>query len=152
MQPIWLARISIARRPLLFFKYIAQFNYDHKIRYLPQSYHKRTRTFRARFKWANLDIELFLKKYHDTPPEVVGCFVEVLSGAKNDRSELAKAIALAKTENDQLLVDKLDRLSRKVSFISNLIEDKHIHLKVATMPQADDFQLHIYAALAEQER
>jgi DNA invertase Pin-like site-specific DNA recombinase len=98
------------------------------------------------------DIELFLEKYHDTPPEVVGCFVKVLSGAQNDRPELAKAIALAKKENAQLLVAKLDRLSRKVSFISNLVEDKHIQLKVATMPQADNFQLHIYAALAEQER
>ena len=34
----------------------------------------------------------------------------------------------------------------------HLIEDKKLKLRVATMPHADNFQLHIYAALAEQER
>ena len=32
------------------------------------------------------------------------------------------------------------------------MEDKTLKLKVASMPNADKFQLHIYAALAEQER
>jgi len=52
----------------------------------------------------------------------------------------------------ELLVAKLDRLSRKVSFIAQLMDDPKVRLRVATMPQADKFQLHIYAALAEQER
>jgi DNA invertase Pin-like site-specific DNA recombinase len=51
-----------------------------------------------------------------------------------------------------LLVAKLDRLSRRVSFIASLMDDKRLSLKVATMPHAEKFQLHIYAALAEQER
>ena len=51
-----------------------------------------------------------------------------------------------------MLVSKLDRLSRKVSFIASLMEDKQLNFKVASMPHADKFQLHIYAALAEQER
>jgi DNA invertase Pin-like site-specific DNA recombinase len=51
-----------------------------------------------------------------------------------------------------LLVAKLDRLSRKVSFIATLMEDRRVSLRVAAMPSADKFQLHIYAALAEQER
>jgi DNA invertase Pin-like site-specific DNA recombinase len=33
-----------------------------------------------------------------------------------------------------------------------LIEDKKLDFTVASMPNADKFQLHIYAALAEQER
>ena len=33
-----------------------------------------------------------------------------------------------------------------------VFEDKKITLRVATMPNADNFQLHIYAALAQQER
>jgi len=49
-------------------------------------------------------------------------------------------------------VAKLDRLSRKVAFIANLMEDPKVKLRVAAMPMADKFQLHIYAALAEQER
>ena len=32
------------------------------------------------------------------------------------------------------------------------MEDKNLDLKIASMPNADKFQLHIYAALAEQER
>lgn len=32
------------------------------------------------------------------------------------------------------------------------MEDKQLNFKVASMPHADKFQLHIYAALAEQER
>ena len=32
------------------------------------------------------------------------------------------------------------------------MEDKKLNFRVASMPHADKFQLHIYAALAEQER
>lgn len=42
--------------------------------------------------------------------------------------------------------------ARKISFIAQLMDDPKVRLRVATMPQADKFQLHIYAALAEQER
>lgn len=51
-----------------------------------------------------------------------------------------------------MLVAKLDRLSRKVATIAALMDDKRVQLRVASMPHADKFQLHIYAALAEQER
>ena len=39
-----------------------------------------------------------------------------------------------------------------MSFIASIMEDKALQFKVASMPNADKFQLHIYAALAEQER
>ena len=78
--------------------------------------------------------------------------VEVQSGSNNDRGELNKAVSLAKSENAILLIAKLDRLSRKVSFIASMMEDKRLQIKVCSMPHADNFQLHIYAALAEQER
>ena len=51
-----------------------------------------------------------------------------------------------------MVVAKLDRLSRRGSFIAALMEEKGLDFKVAQMPYADRFQLHIYAALAEQER
>ncbi len=70
--------------------------------------------------------------------------------SKSNRVELNKAIDLARSENATLLVSKLDRLSRDVEFIAGLI--KRVNLRVAAMPSADNFQLHIYAALAEQER
>jgi len=98
------------------------------------------------------DIQLFLENYAETPYEVVGEFVEVHTGSDNNRPQLTSAIALAKKENAILVVAKLDRLSRKVSFIAGLMEEKGLEFKVAQMPYADAFQLHIYAALAEQEK
>lgn len=98
------------------------------------------------------DIALFLDNYSDTPFEVLDTFTDVLSGADAHRPELDKAIALAKKKGAELLVAKLDRLSRKVSFIATLMDDKALKIRVASMPNADSFQLHIYAALAEQER
>ena len=98
------------------------------------------------------DIQLFLDNYSEVPWEVLARFQDVESGSKSDRPELTKAIALAKAEGATLLVAKLDRLSRKVSFIAGLLEDKKLNFRVASMPYADKFQLHIYAALAEQER
>lgn len=98
------------------------------------------------------DIRVYLESFSEEPYEVIAEFTEVQSGSDDDRPELAKAIALAKKEKATLLVAKLDRLSRRVSAISTWMEDKRLHFKVAQFPNADEFQLHIYAALAEQER
>jgi DNA invertase Pin-like site-specific DNA recombinase len=100
------------------------------------------------------DLDLFLGQ---CCPDEDGCaeiatYVEVQSGADDDRPELVKAIAHAKQAGACLLVAKLDRLSRRVSFIAGLLEDQRLSFRVACMPTADKFQLHIYAALAEQER
>jgi len=86
------------------------------------------------------------------PFEVIGTYTDVESGKYADRPELAKALELARTEGAEMLVSKLDRLSRRVSHIAALMDDKRLILRVASMPHADKFQLHIYAALAEQER
>lgn len=98
------------------------------------------------------DVALFLEGFSEVPYEVLGTFTDVLSGASDDRPELAKALDVVRKERATLLVSKLDRLSRKVSFIATLMDDKAVQLRVAAMPSADKFQLHIYAALAEQER
>ena len=98
------------------------------------------------------DIQLFLDTFSEVPWEVLGEFTDILSGGDSARPELVKAIDMAKREKATLLVAKLDRLSRKVSFIATLMDDPKLDLRVASMPYADKFQLHIYAALAEQER
>lgn len=98
------------------------------------------------------DIDLYLSTYAETPWEILGEFTDVQSGNDSDRPELQKAMDLAEKTGAVLLVAKLDRLSRKVSFVSAIMERKKLNLTVATMPNADKFQLHIYAALAEQER
>ena len=98
------------------------------------------------------DIDLYLEKHAEQPYEVVAKFCDVESGKRDDRPELDKAISLAKETGATLLVAKLDRLSRKVSYVATLMEDKQLNFVVASMPYADKFQLHIYASLAEQER
>ena len=103
------------------------------------------------------DLDLF---FSTCCPDADGCqeiatFTEVQSGADDDRPQLAAAIATCRAEKASLVVAKLDRLSRRVSFIATLMEQAASEgwtFRVASMPQADAFQLHIYAALAEQER
>lgn len=84
--------------------------------------------------------------------QVVGEFTDTASGtiAPTSREALAAALKACKEHGATLVVAKLDRLSRSVSHIAQLMES--VEFKVATMPHADAFQLHIYAALAEQER
>jgi DNA invertase Pin-like site-specific DNA recombinase len=98
------------------------------------------------------DIELFLANFSEEPWEVIGRFQDVQSGGDDTRPQLAEALKMVRTRKAELLIAKLDRLSRKVSFIASIMDDKRVTLRVASMPYADNFQLHIYAALAEQER
>lgn len=98
------------------------------------------------------DVSLFLDGFSEVPWEIIGTFTDIQSGSEDDRPELAKALARVRKMGATLLVAKLDRLSRKVSFIATLMDDPKVSLRVASMPYADKFQLHIYAALAEQER
>lgn len=98
------------------------------------------------------DIRLFLEGFVEEPFEVFAALLEVETGKADDRPKLAEALELVRREGAELLVAKLDRLSRRVSFIAALMDDPKVRLRVASMPYADKFQLHIYAALAEQER
>jgi len=98
------------------------------------------------------DIDLYLTNYSDVPWEIIGDFQDIQSGKMDDRPQLAAALKLVRETGAELLVAKLDRLSHKVSFIATLMDDPKVRLRVASMPNADKFQLHIYAALAEQER
>lgn len=84
--------------------------------------------------------------------ELVDEFEDHESGsvAPERREQCRAALAACKELRATLVVAKLDRLSRDVSDISALM--KIVDFKVATMPTAEPFQLHLYAALAEQER
>lgn len=97
------------------------------------------------------DINLFIQN-HASESDLLETYTDILSGNDSSRQALKEAVKKAKQLNATLIVSKLDRLSRKVSFIAMLMEDKLLKFKVASMPNADKFQLHIYAALAEQER
>jgi len=96
------------------------------------------------------DLDLYLAGVEKAA--VVADLIEVASGGKSDRPVLAEALELCRKEKATLLVAKLDRLSRQVSFVANLLEDKSVEFVVASLPHASRFELHLYSALAEQER
>ncbi len=83
--------------------------------------------------------------------EVVAEFTEIESGKRDDRPQLELALQLASTNNAVLVIAKLDRLSRDVHFISGLLK-RMVPIKACDMPNADNFQFHIMAAVAEKER
>lgn len=82
---------------------------------------------------------------------MIAQFTEIESGKKADRPVLWEAIRTAQKQNAKLLIARLDRFSRRVSFIAQIM-DQNVSLVVAEMPHASDFQLHIFAALAQEER
>lgn len=88
--------------------------------------------------------------------EVLIHFSEVETGHGKDaldkRPVLAKALQYAKQNGAVLMVFKLDRLGRNVSFISGLMEQKVKFVVTQLGKDADPFLLHIYAALSEKER
>jgi DNA invertase Pin-like site-specific DNA recombinase len=83
--------------------------------------------------------------------ELVGEFVGVESGSRNDRARLTAAIELCKRYKATLLIAKLDRRARNVAFISTLMESGLDFIAVAN-PQANKLMLHMLAAFAEHER
>ena len=60
---------------------------------------------------------------HRVLGEVVGEFVEVESGGRNDRPQLAQALEACRRHRAVLIIAKLDRLARNVAFIANLMEN-----------------------------
>lgn len=82
--------------------------------------------------------------------EIAAEYVEIESGKKNDRPQLAHALVEAKRIGAVLLIAKLDRLARNVAFIANLLE-AGVEIAAADMPEANRFLLHVMAAVAEHE-
>lgn len=83
-------------------------------------------------------------------------YQDIQTGAGKDalllRPGLATALKQARAERVPLIVSRLDRLSRNVHFVTGLMEHK-VHFVVAALGRdCDNFTLHIYASLAEQER
>lgn len=77
-------------------------------------------------------------------------FTEVESGKRKDRPELLKALDYCKKNKTTLVVAKLDRLARNVSFVSMLMESK-VEFICADFPTANNLTIHIIAAVAEHE-
>lgn len=83
--------------------------------------------------------------------KVVAEFREVESGRRNDRPEMAKAIAACRARRATLIIAKLDRLARNVFFVSSLMESG-VEFVACDNPHATKLTIHILAAVAENER
>ena len=87
---------------------------------------------------------------------VIAEFTEVETGKGTDaldrRPQLKAALKAAKKAKCEVAVAKLDRLSRDVAFIASLMAQRVPFIVCALGRNVDPFTLHIYAALAEQER
>jgi DNA invertase Pin-like site-specific DNA recombinase len=83
--------------------------------------------------------------------ELLGEFTEVESGKRNDRPQLAAALAACRKHKATLVIAKLDRLARNVAFVANLMESG-VEFVAVDMPMANRLTIHILAAVAEHER
>ena len=83
--------------------------------------------------------------------QLVAEFEEVESGKKNDRVEIARALAACRLSRATLIIAKLDRLARNVAFISSLMES-NVDFVACDNPHATRLTIHILAAVAEHER
>ena len=77
-------------------------------------------------------------------------FVEVESGRKSDRPKLHEALEMCKKKKATLIVAKMDRLSRNVTFTSQLL-DSGIEIVFCDFPRANRLVLTIIAAISEYE-
>lgn len=85
---------------------------------------------------------------------IVAEFTEVESGKRSDRPELDKALAAARLHRVPLVVSKVDRLTRSVSFLSRLL-DAGVDVRFADLPAIEGatgrFMLQQMVAVAELE-
>jgi DNA invertase Pin-like site-specific DNA recombinase len=77
-------------------------------------------------------------------------FVEMESGRRRDRPQLAAALAAARAHRATLVIAKLDRLARNVHFVAGLMESG-VEFVAADMPTVNRLTVHILAAVAEEE-
>ena len=83
--------------------------------------------------------------------KLAGEFIETESGKDDDRPELANALALCRKRKARLVIAKLDRLSRNLSFIATLM-DAGVEFVATDNPHANRLTIHILAAVAQHER
>lgn len=98
-------------------------------------------------------VEKYLSQHkaEEIPPS----FTEVESGNNNHRPELRRAINRCKEVNATLLIAKLDRLARNVSFIFQLKEELQqagVDFIALDLPEANTLTLGIMASMAQHER
>lgn len=88
--------------------------------------------------------------------EIIAEHTEIETGKGSDALDRRPVLAVALTEARKakvpVLVAKLDRLSRDVHFISGLMAERVQFVVAELGANCDSFTLHLWAALAQQER
>ena len=79
-------------------------------------------------------------------------YIEIESGRKTDkgRPKLKEALSQCRTYGAKLIVAKLDRLARNVSFLSALL-DSDVEIVFCDFPQANKMVLNILASISQYE-
>lgn len=86
-----------------------------------------------------------------SPEQIDKEFTEVETGTnKKHRPILQEALELCKKHDAILLIAKLDRLTRNVSFVSSLMDSK-VKFKAVDFPEANELTIHILSAIAQHE-
>lgn len=84
--------------------------------------------------------------------EIIEEFVDTVSGSKNHiGGVLPQALLMARLKNAVLVIAKLDRLSRNLAFLAQLMESG-VRFICGDNPTANELTIHILAAVAQQER
>jgi DNA invertase Pin-like site-specific DNA recombinase len=76
--------------------------------------------------------------------------VEVESGKRHDRPQIAEALRLSRLHKATLVIAKLDRLARNVHFISSLMESG-VEFVACDFPEANRLTVHVLVSVAEHE-
>lgn len=111
--------------------------------------------YRVSTKRQNLGLEAqkntVLNYINSVGGELINSYNEKESGKCDNRIELIKAIDFCKINNATLVIAKLDRLSRNVSFIFAL-KDANIKFYCCDIPELNTLTLGIFATIAQSER
>lgn len=110
--------------------------------------------FRVSTKKQDLGLDAqqtIVNRFLKSEDNVLFTYSEKETGTKKRvQNELVKAIEKCKETGATLLIAKLDRLARNVSFISALM-DSNVEFKALDMPHANKLTIHIFSAIAEHE-
>ena len=82
---------------------------------------------------------------------LLGEYKDIESGKCDLRPQLLKAIQKSKENNSILVIAKLDRLSRSLSFI-NLLQKEKVKFVCCDIPDANELTINIFGSLAQWER
>lgn len=83
--------------------------------------------------------------------QIISEFTEVESGKRDDRPELARALAACRLHGAVLVIAKLDRLSRDAHFLLGL-QKAGVRFRAVDLPEANEMVVGIMAVIAQDER